>query len=204
MNMLRLLARSSRPGRAGALLVLVIALAGCERDRVQPPAADVGTVRMAEKSARSVARAEGTTAAVAGTDLVLGPATLAAVSKQFPFLPAAQLEDGRLLVSLDDDAVGRLEAGSTFPIQLAGLEPRQAFVESVQEYEGMRRVRGRLLGGEDRLGERFSMTLSSDRSYIAGRLELSGKELSLEVRNGSGWIADAMASALLDDAMPSR
>lgn len=203
MNTSRHLVRSSRRGRTGALLVLIIALGACEFDRVQPRAGDAGTART-ENPARGVASARSVTTEGVEADRMLGPATLAEVSKQFPFLPAAQLEDGRLLVSLDGDAVGALEAGSTFPFQLPGLEQRQAFVDSVEEYEGMRRVRGRLLGGEDRTGERFSMTLSSDRSYVAGRLELSGRELSLEVRNGSGWIADAMTSALLDDAIPSR
>lgn len=133
---------------------------------------------------------------------LLGAARMDEVQAAFPFLDLGRVADAAQWVSLDHEALSRLVEGDSFPWPIDGLPARQALVESVVTYEGMRRVSGSLLGADDRLAERFSMTLSSDRSYVAGHVWVNGGEFALQARNGKGWLGKgAQAAKRVDDAI---
>lgn len=186
------------------LLVLLTLLFLCGCDRAGGPRAAVDAspaANLPQTGATMRPRPSGEP--VTGTS-ILKVAEPEAVREQFPFLSPAQLADGRWLVALDIAAISSLAPGNGFALQLAGLEERYALVESVQAYDGMRRIQGSLLDVKDRTAERFSMTVSSDGSYVAGHLMMAGRELSLQVRHGSGWVADASAPALSVDESLAR
>lgn len=135
---------------------------------------------------------------------LMATAALEQVQVQFPFVDVAAMAEGGQLLSLDHGLLAGLAPGDQFTWPIADQPPRQALVESVIEHEGMRRFRGSLFGAGDAQAEGFSMTLASDRSYVAGHLRANGREYSLQSRNGKGWVGTSAAAARLDrDEVPA-
>lgn len=118
---------------------------------------------------------------------LMRPVTRAEVQAQFPFLPESQLRDGRQFIGLDATRVGALESGDDFAFSLPGLPSRQALVERTREEDGVRHIEGRLLSADDLRAERFTFTVSPDRSFVVGHVWMGDREYALQVRNGAGW-----------------
>jgi hypothetical protein len=130
-------------------------------------------------------------AVVAPVPELVTPGSRSEVQQAFGVLSERQLSDGRHFVQFRTADVRSLALYDSFEIRLdPATAPVTGRVEKVSEFEGMKRVSGKLLGTEGRGQDPFSMTVSSDGSYAVGNFALGGRSYSLESKNGAGWITD--------------
>jgi len=101
------------------------------------------------------------------------------------------LSDGRHLVRVDVQEIKNLMPGSRFEMYFEELgRSYSAFVEAEAEFDGIRRLTGSFEGSSKDEISQFSITLSSDNSYVSANFSLKGHSFTSESKNGVGWVND--------------
>jgi len=101
------------------------------------------------------------------------------------------LSDGRHLVRVDVQKIKDLAQGSRFEMYFEELgRPYNALVEAETEFDGIRRLTGSFEGSSKDEISQFSITLSSDNSYVSANFSLKGHSFTSESKNGVGWVND--------------
>ncbi|MBU2713195.1 hypothetical protein [Zooshikella harenae] len=117
------------------------------------------------------------------------PAEIESVKKEFDYLSDQQLHDGRTFIHFEMQALNEFEVGHTFHISF--IQDGQTYtgkVNSITEFEGIKRITGSFEGLPKGQINRFSMTISEDGNYVSANFSPGAESFTLEAKNGLGWI----------------